>query len=151
MSRMYSSRKGKHGSKKPLVSAVKSQVKLKPQEIEKIVLKLSNEGMMPSKVGLVLRDQYGIPSTEEMTGKRVNQILAENKKALEIPEDLFSLMKRAAKVRKHLEQAKKDNLGRRGLTLIESKIFRLSKYYIRVGKLSKDWRYSPEKAKLLIE
>lgn len=151
MSRMYSSRRGKHGSKKPLTSAVKSQVKLKPQEIEKLVLKLSKEGVMPSKIGLILRDQYGVPSAEDITGKKVNKILAENKQTLEIPEDLFSLMKRAAKVRKHLDAAKKDNLGRRGLNLIESKIFRLSKYYIRTKRLPEGWRYSPEKAKLLIE
>lgn len=151
MARMHSRRRGKHGSKKPLASAVKSHVKLKSQEIEKIVLKLEKEGMMPSKIGLTLRDKYGIPSVPEMTGKTVTEILVENKQNPEIPEDIFNLMKKAAKVRKHLEVAKKDNLSRRGLLLVESKISRLSKYYIRTGKLPGTWKYSPEKAKLLIE
>ncbi|MDD5417801.1 MAG: 30S ribosomal protein S15 [Candidatus Nanoarchaeia archaeon] len=151
MARMHARKKGKAGSKKPVASTVKTHVKLKQKDIESLILKLRSEGKMPSTIGRILRDQYGVPSTKEMLGKRINEVLLENKKELELPEDLMSLMKRAAKARKHIEISKKDMVSHRGIRLIESKIARLVKYYRGKGKLPKDWRYSPEKAKLLIE
>jgi len=41
--------------------------------------------------------------------------------------------------------------NKRSLQLTEAKISRLSKYYKKTGKLSKGWKYNPEKAKLLVE
>jgi small subunit ribosomal protein S15 len=99
---------------------------------------------------LILRDIYGVPDVKAVTGKKLSKILAENKLASEIPEDLQNLIKKAVNLRKHLEKNKRDKHNTRGLQLIESKIRRLSKHYKASGKLPGDWRYEPEKAKLLI-
>jgi len=67
------------------------------------------------------------------------------------PEDLFNLLKQAVNLRDHLQKNKRDYTSKRGLELLESKIRRLGKYYVRKGVLPEDWQYSPEKAKLLIQ
>ena len=59
-----------------------------------------------------------------------------------------NLIKRAARVRRHLEEHPKDYHSKRGLQLIESKIYRLSRYYKRKGVLPKDWRYRPERVSI---
>ncbi|WP_297476078.1 30S ribosomal protein S15, partial [Thermococcus sp.] len=81
---------------------------------------------------------------------KITKILEENGLAPDIPEDLMALIRKAVKLRKHLEMHPKDKHSRRGLQLTESKIRRLVKYYRRTGKLPAKWRYDPEQAKLLV-
>jgi len=102
-------------------------------------------------IGLILRDQYGIPDVKLITGKKISQIMKEHGLYPEIPEDLLNLLRKAVKLREHLEKHKKDKHSRRGLENLESKIRRLVKYYIRRKVLPKDWTYSPERAKLLVQ
>jgi ribosomal protein S15P/S13E len=52
---------------------------------------------------------------------------------------------------KHMDSNTKDNTAKRGYQLTVSKIRRLAKYYKRNRKLPEDWRYTPEKAKLLVK
>ncbi len=146
---MYARKKGKSGSKKPLVKA--TWVEYKAEEVEHLVVKLAKEGNPPAKIGLILRDAYGIPSVRDITGKKIQKILKEHGMLGNIPEDLFNLLKRAVRLREHLEVHKKDKHSRRGLELLESKIRRLAKYYIRKRRLPKDWKYDPEKAKLWVQ
>ncbi len=149
MARMYARRRGKSGSTKPVVKA--DWVDYTPEEVEQLVIKLAKEGHPPSKIGLILRDQYGIPSVRDITGKKITKILKEHGLAPKIPEDLFNLIKRAVNLREHLAIHKKDKHSRRGLELIECKIRRLAEYYIERGVLPKDWKYDPEKAKLWVQ
>ncbi|MEM5820243.1 MAG: 30S ribosomal protein S15 [Candidatus Aenigmatarchaeota archaeon] len=130
---------------------MKFKPKYSKEEVEKLVIKLAKEGYMPSMIGLILRDSYGIPNVKEIVGKSILQILEKNDIKLEIPEDLLNLMKRAVKLREHLSIHKKDKSSQRGLILIESKIRSLEKYYKRVGKLPKDWKYEPETAKIIVQ
>ncbi|MHC1605118.1 MAG: 30S ribosomal protein S15, partial [Candidatus Methanofastidiosia archaeon] len=85
------------------------------------------------------------------TGKKIQQILRENKVAPEYPEDLLNLIRKAVLLRKHMEEHPKDKHSRRGLKLIESKIRRIGKYYKRMGKLNPTWIYDPEKSRLMIK
>lgn len=151
MARIHARKRGKHGSKKPIKDIPPSWLKYKTDEIKTLVLKLFNKELLPSKIGLYLRDVYGIPSVKVATGKRIVKLLKENKVKIDIPEDLFCLFKRAVKVRKHLEKSKNDLHSKRGLRLIESKILRLVKYYKRKKLLPEDWRYEPKEVELLVE
>jgi small subunit ribosomal protein S15 len=54
-------------------------------------------------------------------------------------------------LRDHLAKNKKDHTSKHGLELLESKIRRLVKYYVRKGRLAEGFKYEPERAKLLIE
>jgi small subunit ribosomal protein S15 len=139
------------GSKHLPVRFVPKWVKYKKKDVEDLVVKLAKEGNTSSKIGMILRDRYGIPDVKAITGKSITEIMKENKLYPQFPEDLLSLFRKAVKLREHLEKNKADKHSLRGLQLLESKIRRLSKYYIRKGILPKDWKYSPEEAKLLVQ
>jgi small subunit ribosomal protein S15 len=85
------------------------------------------------------------------TNKKITKILREHDITFKLPEDLKNLMKHAVKLNTHVEHNPKDHHNRRGLQLIEAKIRRLSRYYIRKGVLPHDWKYSLETAKLLVD
>jgi small subunit ribosomal protein S15 len=118
--------------------------------ITKVILDLRKEGASSSKIGLVLRDRYGVPDVKLALGKRIGDILKENKVASEIPEDLRDLMIKALGLRKHLGENKKDLHNKRQLNLTESKIRRLVRYYRGTKKLPKEFVYKPETAEILL-
>ncbi len=144
-------RPAKKGKQKPKrgKASVKDFVELKPKEVEEAIVHLANEGHTASEIGMILRDQYGIPKTAKVIGKKVGRILAENKLVGQVPEDLMNLIRKSVALREHLEKNKKDMSAKRGLMLTVSKIRALEKYYKRQGKLPLTWRYSPETAALL--
>lgn len=148
MARMHKSRRGKSGSKKVHRTAPPEWVEMTAEEVEKKILELYNEGLEPSKIGMVLRDRYGIPSVKQVTGKRLVKILKDSGVSLKYPEDLKALIKKALRLRKHLEVHKKDLHNRRSLQLIEAKIWRLSSYYREKGVLPANWSYDPEKLRV---
>ncbi|MEN4018820.1 MAG: 30S ribosomal protein S15 [Methanobacterium sp.] len=121
------------------------------EEIEELILKLKKEGNSTSMIGIVLRDQYGIPDVKLITGKKITRILEDHGQKLKYPEDLMNLIRRAVNIRDHLEENPKDLHTRRGLRIIESKIRRLVKYYVREGVLPEGWRYDPRSAALLVK
>ncbi len=147
---MHTRRKGKAGSSKPILKSTPSWLSYKPAEVEAIIVKLAKQGNSTSKIGMVLRDSYGIPDAKVVIKKRITEVLKEQKLAPKLPEDLDFLLKKAVNTSKHIDAHKKDVVSKRGLHLIESKIRRLVKYYKRVGVLPGEWKYSLEQAKLLI-
>jgi small subunit ribosomal protein S15 len=150
MARMYSRRKGKSGSRRPSRKDV-SWVKYKPKELEDIIENLAKKELSASRIGIVLRDQYGIPSVRQVTKEKITRIMEKKGVKPELPETLLSLMKRAVGLRNHLEEKKKDYISQRGLELTESKIRRLVKYYKKEKILPVEWKYQPDKAKLLVK
>jgi len=151
MARIYSRKKGKSGSKKPPIKIVPKWVKLKKEEIVKMIVKMAKERKSSATIGAILRDQYGIPDVKILTGKTMTQILRENKLYPEIPEDLMNLFRKSVTLRDHLSRNKSDMHSKKGLENLESKIRRLVKYYMREGKLPSGFRYDIEKVKLIIQ
>ena len=134
--------KGRSHSTRPVGKRPPSWCKYQPEEIEALVVRLAKEGNSPSKIGVLLRDQYGIPLVKPIVGKSIVEILRENGLAPSIPEDLENLLRKSARVRAHLERNKGDKYNKRALQIIESKIRRLAGYYIEKGVLPKDWKYT---------
>jgi len=151
MARIYSRKKGKHGSKKPVVRKAKKWTKLKKKEIEELVVKLANERKTSANIGLVLRDKYSVPDVKAATGKTISQIMKENKVYPDLPEDMMSLLRKAVLLHGHLERNKPDKHSKKGLQNLESKIRRLGKYYVRKGQLPKKWKYSYDQARLIVQ
>jgi len=114
-------------------------------------VELAKQRKTSAQIGTVLRDEYGVPDVKAATGKSVAQIMKENDIYSELPEDMISLLRKAVKLRAHLESNKADKHSKKGLENLESKIRRLGKYYVRKGKLPKGWKYSPEEAKLIVQ
>ncbi|MGB9936301.1 MAG: 30S ribosomal protein S15 [Methanobacterium sp.] len=126
-------------------------VEYSDEEIVELIMKLRKEGNSTSVIGIVLRDQYGIPDVKAITGKKITKILEDNGQELKYPEDLMNLIRRAVNIRDHMEENPKDLHTRRGLRIIESKIRRLVRYYVREGVLPEGWRYDPRSAALLVK
>ena len=126
-------------------------VKYKPEEIVDLVIKLAKEGNSSAKIGLILRDSYGIPDVKSITGKKISKILEENNLSPKIPNDLKYLIIRAINLRKHLKINKRDKHSTRGLQIVESRIRSLARYYKKKDKLPHDWKYVPDRAEFLIK
>ena len=151
MARMHTRTKGKSGSTHPMREKHPDWSSLNPREIEGRIMELAKAEKSTSEIGMILRDQYAVPSVKIATGKTVSKILEQNKIKPELPEDLQSLIKIALKLKKHIDHHKKDLKTKRSLQLTESKIRRLMKYYRREERLPVGWKYSLEQAKLMFE
>ena len=150
MARMHARRKGTSRSVRPYRKEVPSWSVTDPKEIEKMILDLKKQGKAMSEIGLILRDKHGVPDVKLATGKRIGRILEGAGVESRIPEDLQNLIRKALGMRKHLTENKNDLHNKRQLQLTESKVRRLVKYYVTVGKLPADWEYKPETAEILL-
>ena len=150
MARMHSRKKGASRSRPPTVEKVPDWSDVSKEELEKLVIKLHDSGLPSTKIGLTLRDQYGVPSVKLFLGKNMNRFLKEKSSIPEIPEDLSNLMRHSLQVRKHLKTNVKDVHNKRALQLMENKIRRLVKYYHDSGRLARTWEYRPETVEMLV-
>lgn len=148
MARIHSHRHGKSHSTRPTSRRTPSWVKMSPEDAKAAVLKLAKEGMPPSQIGQVLRDEYGVPLVKPLVGQSVGALLAEAKLSPKLPQDLQNLIERAARVQKHLEANHSDRKNVHSLELVEAKIYRLSKYYKNRGILPSDFKYTAVVAQL---
>jgi small subunit ribosomal protein S15 len=114
-------------------------------------VQLAKGGMGPALIGQTLRDSYGVPSSRAVAGKRLTVVLSEHGVKPEIPDDLQALLKRVVHLQRHLQTHPKDLSNRRGLSLMESRIRRLARYYRRTRRLPETWRYSAAGAALQVE
>lgn len=123
---------------------------LSPSEVEELIVRLGKEGVQPSKIGIVLRDQYAVSSVKQFTGKKVAQILASHGIKASLPEDLTSLILLAVKMSSHVGRHKKDFTMRRSFEITEARINALAKHYKQKGILPREWKYDRERAALLV-
>ena len=138
--------KGKSHSIRPVSRRPPSWCKYEPEEVEAFIIKLAKEGHSLSSIGTILRDQYAIPLTKPITGKKISAILEAAGLKPTIPEDLANLMKKAHSLAVHMEKNKKDLHNKRSMQMIEARIYKLSRYYKREGVLPKTWKYEAKVA-----
>jgi small subunit ribosomal protein S15 len=114
------------------------------EEVEALIMRLSKEGYAPSKIGTIIRDQYGVPLAKPITGKAVTQVLTERGVVSTLPEDLENLLRKATRLHVHYDKNKADLHNKRSLQIVEAKIYKLSRYYKSKGVLPQEWKYSPK-------
>jgi small subunit ribosomal protein S15 len=114
------------------------------EEVEALLMRLSKEGYAPSKIGTIIRDQYGVPLAKPITGKSVTQVLTERGVVSTLPEDLENLLRKATRLHVHYDKNKADLHNKRSLQIVEAKIYKLSRYYKSKGVLPQEWKYSPK-------
>lgn len=119
------------------------------EEVENIVTDLNEEGKSTSEIGIILRDQYGVPDAKQALGQKISSFLEENDLGGPIPEDLQNVLDKAENIRSHLEDNPNDAFAKRGLARLEARIRKLAQYYKGTGKLSRDWSYRPGEEKEL--
>lgn len=148
MARMHAPTHGKSHSTRPTSLNTPVWLTQSQGDVVSLVVQLSKEGLTSSEIGLRLRDEYGIPLVKPILGKNITEILDENNIKREMPEDLTSLVQKAVGLQKHLRSHNSDHRNVRSLELVEAKIHRLSRYYKRIGKLEKNWKYAAVIAQL---
>ena len=150
MGRMYGKGKGMASSALPYRRRPPTWLKMKPEDVTDHICKLAKKGLTPSAIGVTLRDSFGIPQVENVTGNKILRLLKLNSLAPTIPEDLYHLIKKAVSIRKHMEKNRKDKDSKFRLVLVESRIHRLARYYRRTKQLPANWKYNSSTASALI-
>ncbi len=153
MAKMHSKKKGKSKSRKPITEKGKPPegLELSAKQVEELVVGYYKQGMRPAMIGEKLKREHSVPDIEQVTGKRLVRVLKEHGQTNPVPPDLLDLLAKAVNLQKHIERNKRDTNNTIRLKRIESKIWRLTKYYIRQGALPGTWRYDPKQAELLIK
>jgi small subunit ribosomal protein S15 len=131
-------------STRPVSKRPPNWVVYQPDEVKALIINLAREGRPQSEIGNILRDVHGVPLVKPIVGYGIRRVLEEADIASAVPQDLYDLMVRATKLRRHMDRNPKDYSNKRGLQLTESRIYRLTKFYKRKGKLPRDWNYRNE-------
>jgi len=112
---------------------------------------MAKEGVPCAKIGLALRDQYGIPDAGAILGMRMSDFLRSEGALSELPEDLMNLIRKVVRMQEHIKSVGKDTGNKVKLSHVESKIGRLVKYYSGKGMIPQGWKYDREKVALLVK
>jgi small subunit ribosomal protein S15 len=150
---MHTRRRGSSDSDKPVADEPPEWSDVDADAVEERVVELAEQGHSPSEIGLKLRDEgvqgTPVPDVTLATDKKITEILEEHDAEPEFPEDLRNLMKRAVRLRDHMDENPNDHQNKRALQNTQSKIRRLVDYY-RGDELDADFTYSYDKAKELL-
>ena len=148
MGRLHSHNYGKSHSTRPLDPKKPSWITQDAKEIEELIVKYAKDDLLPSQIGVKLRDQHSIPLVKPIIKKSITKVLEENDLKTDLPEDLNNIVKKAIGLQKHLKSNKGDNRNVRSLELIEAKVHRLSVYYKKIGRIPQNWKYKALVAQL---
>jgi len=91
-----------------------SIVKLKASEIEQMIIDLAKQNVPAEKIGLILRDQHGVPKARLITNKKISQILKES--GFKTNSEEVNISKKIDNLRKHIENNKQDYTAKQKLT-----------------------------------
>ena len=108
-------------------------VKMTEKDLKATILELSEKNA-PSKIGIILRDQYGIPTTK-VFGKKLKQYMIEL--GLDVNEDLENAENKVEKMKEHLKNNITDRHAKHKLQHAQSRLNITRKYY---GISAKDAR-----------
>jgi len=94
-------------------------------EVRAIILKLAEKGLTTEKIGLVLRDQYGIPKAK-LYDLKIGKVLKE-KDSFKEP-SLINLEKKSDKIFNHYKKNKQDKKAERSLMITKAKLKKTKDY-----------------------
>ena len=142
MARMHTRKRGKSKSRRIYSQGKPDWIQFSNEEVEKMIIDLKKAGSSNSVIGVKLRDQYGIPGTKAVLGKKLGKVLQSAGIKDDVPEDLMNLIKKYRNASKHMDANRNDMSNKRGQALLMAKILRLVKYYKRSGSLTPEWNLS---------
>ena len=100
-------------------------VKMKEPELKQTIVELSKK-YAPSQIGMVLRDQYGIPTTR-IYGKKLKEYLVEE--GIEVNEDLENAEKKVENMKEHLKNNVTDRKAKHKLQRAQARLNITRKYF----------------------
>lgn len=102
-------------------------LKMSEKEMKKIIVELSEKNT-PAQIGLILRDQYGIPTTK-VYGKKISQYLKEE--GIESNPELENAEKKLERLKEHLKENITDRKAKHKIQKAQSKVNKAKKYYLK--------------------
>lgn len=99
-------------------------LKIKPAELDKIIIDLHNNGNSPAKIGLVLRDKYGIPKAK-LLGKKISKMIKSHNLVPMSEKSIF--LKKIESLKMHITKNKHDHTSKRSLSKTLWKVKKLEK------------------------
>jgi len=106
-------------------------LKYTADEVKAIIVKLAKQGLSAEKIGLTLRDQYGVPDVK-IYGLKVKQVL-ESEGKFEEPTNL-NLRKKLDAIINHYKKNKQDKRAERSLIITKAKLKKRDDYSSRKDK-----------------
>ena len=103
-------------------------LKYTAEEVKAIILKLGNKGITAEKIGLILKDQYGIPKVN-LYGFKIKEVLEEKGK-FEEP-TLINLRLKLEEIVRHYKKNKGDKKAERSLIITKAKLKKREEYHSR--------------------
>jgi len=107
-------------------------LKYTKEEVEAIILKLSNKGMTSEKIGLALRDQYGIPKVK-IYGIKIKKVI-ESKSKYEEP-TVINLKNRVERITSHYQKNKGDKKAERSMIIVKAQLKKREEYHSKKLRL----------------
>ncbi|PIN77385.1 hypothetical protein COV15_02065 [Candidatus Woesearchaeota archaeon CG10_big_fil_rev_8_21_14_0_10_34_12] len=102
--------------------------KISQEEVEKIIIGLARQGMQPAQIGLMLRDQHGIPKTP--ISKKISHVLKE--KGLYTFPDLKNIEAKSENLKNHFDKNRQDKKAKRALQIVEARKRKIKNYSARL-------------------
>ena len=108
-------------------------LKYTEEEVKEIILKLVEKSpeLTAEKIGLILRDNYGIPKTK-IYGFKISHVLKQANKY--VSPDHKNLMAKAAKLEVHIKKNKGDKKTGRSYIITKAKLKKTKEYLARKNK-----------------
>src|SRR3989338_8360775 len=100
-------------------------VKIKEPELKEIIAELAKKHS-PSQIGIILRDQYGIPTTKVL-GKKLKDYLKEL--GIEINENLENAKKKVDRMKEYLKNNITDKKAKHSLQKAQSRLNITRRYF----------------------
>lgn len=102
-----------------------SWIKVKPAELEKLIVDLHKQGNSPAKIGLILRDKHAIPKAR-LLGKKITKVLKEAKVQYVSDKDIVN--EKIEGIKSHLEKNKYDYTAKKSLSKRMWILYNLNKF-----------------------
>merc|ERR1719453_2431400 len=100
MGRMHSKGKGISRRCLPYRKTPPSWAQVSGADLTEQIVRMAKRGSSPSQIGVILRDQYGVPQVNHITGQKILRILKVAGAAPDLPEDLYHLIKKSRQCEK---------------------------------------------------
>lgn len=101
-------------------------LKYSEEEVRNIILKLAEKGMTAEKIGLVLRDQYGIPKVK-LFNLKIKEVMQDKF----VEPSVINLQNKVGRLEEHNKKNKQDKKSDRALILTKSKLKKRTDYHSR--------------------
>ncbi|HRZ85903.1 MAG TPA: hypothetical protein P5277_03920 [Candidatus Paceibacterota bacterium] len=103
----------------------------KVENIEEVVIDLAKKGNHPAKIGLILKEKYGVEKIK-LLGKKITKILKENN--ISYDDDVAFVNKKLKRIEEHNAKNKQDKKAGREVVKYVSLKKRLENYKAKKAK-----------------